>query len=186
MALQHPTATDYWRLAADDPEGRWELWDGDPREKPGVSWEHADAAAELARLLGNQLDRARFRVRVGGPRLLWRERSAFLPDVAVVPLAAGQDQRGKPGFLERYADPVPLVVEVWSVSTGDYDIAVKLAAYQARGDGEIWRLHPYERTLTRWVRQPDATYIESVHTGGIVELAALPGIGIDLDALFAE
>ena len=186
MALPKPTLPDYWTLATEDPDGRWELWDGDPREKPGMSWEHGDAIAELARVVGNQIDRARFRVRVDGPRLLWRGRTAFLPDVAVVPLEAGIDQRGKPGFLERYAIAVPLVVEVWSASTGGYDLDVKITAYKARGDAEIWRLHPYDRTLTRWVRQPDGAYAELVHTGGVIELAALPGVAIDLDELFAE
>jgi Uma2 family endonuclease len=185
MAMPKPTPPDYWTLAAEALDGRWELWDGDPREKPGMSWEHGDAGAELARLIGNQIDRSRFRVRVDGPRLLWRGRSAFLPDVAVVPLAAGADQRGRPDFLERYAVAVPLVVEVWSASTGDYDLAVKLAAYRARGDLEIWRLHPDDRTLTRWIRQDGGSYAELVHPGGVVELAALPGVRIDLDALFA-
>ena len=76
------------------------------------------------------------------------------------------------------------MVEVWSPSTGDYDVDAKLPVYQQRGDREIWRIHPYERTLTSWLRQPDGSYQETLHRGGIVALVALPGVTIDLDELF--
>ena len=50
---------------------------------------------------------------------------------------------------------------------------------------EIWRLHPYDKTLTTWRRQRDGSYAETVYTGGQVHPVALPGVTIDLDALFA-
>ena len=68
--------------------------------------------------------------------------------------------------LEVYDQPLPLVVEVWSRSTGDYDVEEKLAVYQQRGDLEIWRIHPYERTLTAWRRLPDGSYEETIHQRG--------------------
>ena len=86
--------------------------------------------------------------------------------------------------LEKYPEPLPLVVEVWSPSTGDYDVDEKLPEYQRRGDLEIWRLHPYERTLTRWIRQENGGYVTTVVTGGGVPLSAIPGASIDLDRLF--
>jgi len=82
-------------------------------------------------------------------------------------------------------EPLPLVVEVWSPSTGGYDARTKLPEYQRRGNAEIWFIHPYDRTLTAWQRQPDGSYRESLRRGGIVEPIALPGVRIDLDALFA-
>ena len=87
--------------------------------------------------------------------------------------------------LEAYTDPLPLVVEVWSPSTGDYDVETKLGEYRRRGDLEIWLLHPYSHSLTAWVRQPDGSYVEVHYTGGTVQPAALPGVTIDLDARFA-
>jgi Uma2 family endonuclease len=78
------------------------------------------------------------------------------------------------------------VVEIWSPSTGTYDIGEKLPDYQRRGDLEIWRIHPYERTVTAWRRQSDGTYAESVFRGRIARPVALPGVAVDLDALFAE
>ena len=79
---------------------------------------------------------------------------------------------------------MPLVVEVWSPSTGQSDIEEKLREYQQRGDLEIWRIHPYERTLTAWRRQPDGSYTETLYRGGIIEPAAIPNVRIDIDRLF--
>jgi Uma2 family endonuclease len=109
-----------------------------------------------------------------------------IPDVCVVPLhLVAQRRQDRPTALEIYEEPMPLVVEVWSPSTGEYDVDQKLKEYQQRGDLEIWRLHPYERTLTAWVRQPDGSYAETLYAGGVVRPAHLPGVAIDLDALFA-
>src|SRR3712207_8267863 len=55
-----------------------------------------------------------------------------------------------------------------------------------RGDLEIWRIHPYERTLTAWRRQPDGSYGEAVHTLGIIHPVALPNVAIDLAARSEE
>ena len=90
-----------------------------------------------------------------------------------------------PGVLGVYAEPLPLVVEVWSPNTGPYDLATKLDGYRARGDLEIWYIHPYDRTLTAWRRQPDGTYTESTYTAGMVPAVSLPGVSIDLEVLLA-
>ena len=80
--------------------------------------------------------------------------TVFMPDLMVVPAAYSEEIRDRP-VLAIFSDPLPLVVEVWSPSTGDYDVDAKVPVYQQRGDLEIWRIHPYERTLTAWRRQPD-------------------------------
>jgi Uma2 family endonuclease len=165
-------------------EGLWELHDGVLVEKPGMSWKHLDIVAQLVRHLGNQLDGTEYRVFAEGrTRIL--SATIFLPDVIVVPAAYGKDIAELP-VLAIFSKPLPLVVEVWSPSTGDYDVETKVPVYRQRGDAEIWRIHPYERTLTRWVRQPDGAYAESTHHGGVVTLAALPDVTIDLDRLFAS
>ena len=129
------------------------------------------------------IDPTRHELRVNSSLVRWSVRNSFIPDVAFLPREQVRTQEGT-GTLERYADPLPFVVEIWSPSSGGYDLDVKVTAYKARGDAEIWRLHPYQRTLTRWVRQPNGSYAEFVHTGGFIELHALPGVAIDLDALF--
>ncbi len=99
-------------------------------------------------------------------------------------MALTEPLQGRSDVLEVYSNALPLVVEIWSPSTSSYDIDEKLAGYQRRGDHEIWRLHPYERTLTGWRRQPDGTYAETVYEGGTVEPVGLPRVSIDLDGLF--
>lgn len=153
----------FQQLALEDPEGHWELYRGKPRRKPrrkpGMTFAHNHVEVWLAVQLGQQLDRRRFDVRSN----------------------AGHDRRD---VLEWYDAPLPLVVEIWSPSTGDYDVDTKLSEYPRRGDLEIWRIHPFDRTLTAWRRQPDGTYTESHYTSGVVKPVALPGVTIDLDTLF--
>ena len=176
----------YRRFALGDPQGQWELHGGQLREKPGMSVEHGDIMMHLVALLHNQLDRSEYRVRASHARLRRSADTYYVPDLAVVPAAIVQALLQHPGSLDAYADPLPLVIEIWSPWTGGYDINEKLPDYQRRGDLEIWRVHPYERTLTAWRRRPDGTYLESVYRGGIVHLELLPGVEINLDALFAS
>jgi len=87
-------------------------------------------------------------------------------------------------MLAIFSGPLPLVVEVWSSSTGDYDVDAKVPVYQQRGDLEIWRIHPYAPTLTSWQRQLDGSYQETVHRGGSVAPIGLPGVTSALNTLW--
>ncbi|MGI8643551.1 MAG: Uma2 family endonuclease [Thermomicrobiales bacterium] len=179
------SAATYERVALRDPDGQWELHHGQLREKPTMSFEHNDVMAVLPYQLHAQLDRLKYRILTNGGRLRVSERNYYIPDVTVVPTEMVRALRDRPGRLEMYADPLPLVVEIWSPSTGSYDIQEKLAGYQERGDLEIWRVHPYERTLTAWRRQPDGSYDETLYPRGTVESVSLPGVVIDLATLFS-
>ena len=83
------------------------------------------------------------------------------------------------------------MAEVWSPTTGHYDVATKLEGNRERGDLEIWFIHPYERTLTAWRRQPEGSYTEELYRGGGVPVFSCPqspgvpflGVTIDLDVL---
>ena len=172
------------RLALDDPEGHWEMYCGVPRRKPAMTFEHNDVAFDLAAMLANQLDRREYRVRSNAGHVRRPTRSYFIPDVFVIPRVAFEPKRGHPDQLEAYSEPLPLVVEIWSRSTGGFDLTDKLAEYQRRGDAEIRLIHPYERTLTAWRRRPDGGYDETVITEGILRPVALPGVAIDFAALF--
>jgi Uma2 family endonuclease len=174
---------EYRDIALNEPDRFWELWDGVLLEKPQMSMRHNRVAAYLGAALINQLDARDFVVSINGDRTRLSSRSYYIPDVIVIP-AAYQDQPGvDPWGLGAYAEPLPLVVEVWSPSTGHYDLGTKLQGYRERGDAEIWSIHPRMRTLTAWRRQPDGSYTETLYRGGIVPVVSLPGVTIDLDAL---
>lgn len=175
----------YIQLALEDPEGKWELVDGCPRKKPFMSWEHGHTARELTFMLNLQLDRTQWEVVHDSGKVRRNERNYFQPDLCVVPMELIRRTFTRPGMFEAYAEPLPLVVEVWSPSTGEYDVTDKLEDYKRRGDLEIWLIHPYRHTLSAWRRQPDGTDEETVFQGGTVRPAFLPNVTIDLDSLWA-
>lgn len=173
----------YERLAVEDPESTWELVCGRLRRKPDMTQEHNDVITLLAHYLQEQLPIVQFTVRANLSRTRLRAGSYYVPDIAVIPEELRRKQAGTRG-LETYDEPLPLVVEVWPPSTGEYDVTEKLAGYRERGDAEIWLIQPYERTLTAWRRGSDGSYEEARQTGGEITPLALPGVTIVLDSLF--
>jgi|SRR5215208_2091604 len=174
----------YERLALAEPDRKWELRDGIAREKPGMTFDHNWLEMKLGHMLMSQLNWSVFQVRVDAGRVRRPGATYIIPDVFVLPAEYTTPLRDRSDVLEVYDRPLPLVVEVWSRSTGDYDVEEKIAVYQQRGDLEIWRIHPYERTLTAWRRQLDGSYEQSVYHDDIISPASLPGVVIDLTALF--
>lgn len=174
----------YRRFALSDTIGQWELVRGQLREKPGMSVAHGAVVDRLLAFLYSQLDRREYRLRTIHARLRQSSDTYYVPDIVVIPAALEQALLERPSSLDAYPEPLPLVVEIWSPSTGNYDVSAKLPDYQQRGDLEIWYVHPYERTLTAWRRKPDGTYMETVYRGGMVIPESLPNMAIDLDTLF--
>lgn len=174
---------EYRDLALNEPQ--WELWNGQPREKPAMSVAHDNLAFRLGFLLQRQLDWNIFRINVNGGIARVDGSTFFIPDVVVIPVADQAALAGGPRAFNVISSPLPLVVEVWSPSTGAYDFERKLNAYRERGDAEIWFIHPYERTLAVWLRQPDGSYIETHFQDGVIPVSSLPGVAIDLDELLA-
>ncbi len=183
VVAHHISEQEYRELALNDPDHLWELWDGVPREKPLMSMKHDNVSFLLGYMLQSQLDWSTSRVNVNGGKARRSSRNYFIPDVVVIPAALQIPYEDDPRAFNAFAEPLPLVVEVWSRTTGAYDFATKLQAYRARGDAEIWFIHPYERTLTTWRRQPNGSYVEEAFRGGTVAVVSLPGVSIDLDAL---
>lgn len=174
------------QLALEDIEGKWELHRGRLYSKAGVmTAEHDDISMMLGVRLANALPRDQFRVRVFSGHIRRTEANYYIADVLVIPAAVERRQRGT-GKLESYDEPLPLIVEVWSRSTGQVDFKDKLPTYQQRRDQEIWLIHPYERMLTAWRRQSDDSYTETIYRGGTISPVALPGVRIDLDAFWEE
>lgn len=179
------TPETFERVALEDPDGRWELHCGRLRNKPGMTTRHNHTGRALGYLLLRQLPWDAYEVCVDTAYVRVSPTRTYIPDVLVVPRALLERmERDQPTRLEVYGDPLPLVVEVWSPSTGKEGRDEKVPGYQARGDAEIWLIHPGERTLRAWVRGSDGAYTERAYRGGIVRPAALPGVTIDLDELF--
>jgi Uma2 family endonuclease len=65
-------------------------------------------------------------------------------------------------------------------------VRTKLGEYQRRGDGEIWLVHPRERRVTVWRRDPGGAYAETIYTSGAISVTSLPGVTIDLNTLFED
>jgi Uma2 family endonuclease len=177
------TVQTFEQLALEDSETKWELVCGKLREKPGMTQEHNEVAWWLGYMLQTQLDRGQFHVRVDAGYARRSDENVFSPDVMVIPVDLMAALRGT-GKLEAYDAPLPFVAEVWSPSTGSYDVDTKFPEYRRRGDLEIWRLHPYEETVIAWRRQPDGSYSETHYASGDVEVASLPGVVIRLESLF--
>jgi Uma2 family endonuclease len=177
------TAKTYERIVLEDTDRQWELHCGRLVEKPPMTWEHNFTTRTLADELNAQLDRRVYVAVYNIGRVRRARESYFIPDVYVIPRET-QRRLFRRGRIESYPTPLPLVVEIWSRSTGDYDNTVKLSEYRRRGDLEIWLIHPYERTLVAWRLQPDGSYTETLFTEGTVEPVALPGVSIELAKLF--
>ena len=175
---------DYQRLALEDGDNIWELVCGELVKRPPMTTEHEEIGATLARRLIVQLDERDHSVRANSGRLRIPSGNYRIPDVVVIPRRFVELLRERPGTFEVYSEPMPLVVEVWSRSTGRFDVEDKLREYRERGDLEIWRIHPYERTLIAWVRQPDGGYSETLYREGAVRPAFLPDVEISLADLF--
>lgn len=179
------TAEEYERLVLAEPDQHWELECGHARRKPPMTWEHNQAGRRLAHRLWVQLGDDEWVVGHDDGRARWGDgQRYYIPDVFAVRKAVARQLFPRPGMVEAYREPLPLVVEVWSASTCDYDVDDKLPHYQERRDLEIWRLHPYHRTVTAWRLQPDGSYTETVYASGSIRPVALPNVIIDLDTLF--
>jgi Uma2 family endonuclease len=177
---------EYRELALNEPDRFWELWDGVPQEKPQMTMRHNAIAFRLGFFLQSQLDWSAYRVNVNGDRTRISSRSYYIPDVIVIPAAYQLAPEADPLALGAYDAPLPLVVEVWSPSTGQYDQTTKLAGYRARGELEVWFIHPVEGTLTAWRKQADGSYLDEIVRGGTVSATSLPNVTIDLDLLLGE
>lgn len=174
----------YLQVVREDPEGQWELDCGELRSKPAMTVEHGNVMIRVFRQLDRQLDEREYWVRPNIGRAVRSHGRCFVPDVLVVPAEQVRRLFPEPGMVELYPEPLPLVVEVWSPSTGEFDVTTKLDTYRQRGDLEVWFIHPYQRTLVAWRRRPDGAYDELTFTGGMVQPTFLPNVAIDLDALF--
>lgn len=176
---------EFEQLVLDDPDRPWEIIRGKLREKPAMSFAHNNGAMELGFFLRSALSRQDFLVSINLARLFNPMDTYVIPDVVVIPIPATARFRERPLSVEIYPDPVPLLAEFLSPSTGKYDVEGKLEAYQERGDREIWIFDPDHRFLTAWRRRDDGGYDSLIIREGTFSPIALPWVVISLDEVFA-
>jgi Uma2 family endonuclease len=185
MSVVNHMSEEEYREFALTAEGKlFELWDGVPRQKPPMNMMHGCVASYLGFGLANQLDRRVHRININGGRTRCSARTYYIPDVIVIPSVV--QELYDPDALGAYAEPLSLVVEVWSWTEEPYDFEAKLQAYRERGDEEIWYIHPFERTLISWQKQSNGSYREATFQGGRVPVISLPGVTIDFDELLDD
>lgn len=81
--------------------------------------------------------------------------------------------------------PPDLAVEIISPSSRQTDPTVKYRLYEQHGVKEYWLVDPEARTLRLFALR-DGRYVESQPKAGTLHSEVLPGLTVDLAALFAE
>lgn len=182
----HVSEQEYLQLALANPDKKWELVRGEPRRKPGLTTRHNRTSQWLGFELRMQINPDEYEVRTDNGQVRRPNGSYYIPDVMVVPMLFVRRMEAEhPNDLEVYDEPLPLIIEVWSPSTGNIDATTKLADYRACGDGEIWLVNRAGQTLTAWRRQPDGGYAQASYRDGTLSPVAFPHVAINLDALWA-
>ena len=169
-------------------EERWELIDGEAYDmSPAPSRWHQQISMELAKqiavfLTGKKCEvyHAPFDVRLPEADEDDSETMTVVqPDIAVICDPAKLDNRGCRGAPD-------FVVEILSPFTASKDQIEKLALYEKHGVKEYWIIHPTDNLLTAHLLGKDGKYgTPAIYEGkGSLEVATLPGLTVDLDAVF--
>jgi len=168
-----------WEALEEDDDR--ELVDGALVESEMVDVVHETVVSELVAVL-----RAYFKPRGGavfpaGLKFAISTRRGRIPDVS----AFLELPSRKPGAQRRPAD---LLVEIVSPTPADQrrDRIAKVADYAAFGAPNYWIVDPVARVLEIYELR-DGQYLRAGGAAdGVLEIAAFPGLSIDLDALWGE
>lgn len=162
---------------------RYEIIDGEPVVSPAPSLIHAEIVARLFVLIrefvlrhkpGGRVFTAPVDVRLSPPRIVE-------PDIIYV---SPERRRilANPALIEGAPD---LIVEVISPSNRPYDERVKFRIYAEAGVCEYWLADSERRTLTLLTLE-SGDYVALPLDGVIARSRLLPGLEVDVDALFTD
>ncbi len=174
------TVEDYYRMAEAGvlaPDARVELIEGEIIDMAPIGSEHGSVVDQLTRLLVTALaDRAIVRVQ-GAVRLSHITEPE--PDIAVLEARADFYRHQQPSGVDAL-----LIVEV-SDSTLRYDRDKKVPLYARHGVREAWIIDLPNARLLCYSSPVDGEYTRqtSVADPGLVSLAALPDVALDLSGL---
>ena len=174
---------EYYRMAEVGllaPDARVELIDGEIIDMAPIGTDHGSVVSDLTHLFVHAVGE-RAIVRIQNPVRLDRS-SEPQPDVAVL---APRDHR------YRHAHPAPadvlLLIEV-SDSTLRYDRDVKVPLYARHGIAEVWIVDLKNGELRTYRLPEGGSYADQKTTKqpGVMQIAALPGVSVDLAGILAE
>ena len=177
------TVEDYYRMAEVGilgPDDRVELIEGEIIDMPPIGELHAGTVTQLRYLLQRAVgDRAI--VFEQNPAILGQY-SAPQPDLALLEPRADFYKSALP----RPAD-ILLIVEV-ADSSLRYDREVKAGLYARHAIPEFWLIDVRGKRLTRYRDAASGPYARSDEPdlGCAVEIGRLPGVALDLAAVFAD
>ena len=171
LAEQFITAADY--LAQErQAETKSEYLNGRIYGMSGASEEHNTIVFNLARRIGNQLDKKPCRGYVNDMRVKVSPTGLYTyPDVVVV--------CGKPRFEDQHVDTLlnpTVIIEVLSDSTENYDRGEKFAHYRALPSLSDYLLVAQDQPrIEHYQRQPDGRWLYSATDGldAQVEIATI-------------
>ncbi len=168
-------------LQMPDDGNRYELIDGELYVSPPSSPRHQRLAYRLVRLLGDQVDPNAIGEIYFAPLIVkLSDRRVVQPDLLFI-----NRERLSIVTADGIEGPPDLVVEILSPSTRVTDEVLKGKLYADAGVPEYWLADPSEASLRIFVLI-DGDYQEVPHEGGSVRSYALPGLMIDVAALFCD
>jgi Uma2 family endonuclease len=168
-----------------DGDERYEIIDGDAYMMAPTSRIHQDISRALFGTLWNFLKGRRckvyaapFAVRLN-PLPDKSDNTVVEPDIVVVCDPSKLDERGCNG------DP-DLVIEILSPSSSRHDRIVKFQKYRDAGVRKYWIVDSDERILTVYTLKDGAYTAFPYGDTDTVQVAALPGLEIDLSSIFEQ
>jgi Uma2 family endonuclease len=170
-----------WEL---EPGERYELIEGEAYAMSAPSDMHQALVGELGRQFGNFFYARPCKVRVApyDVRLFYQEDgeddTVVQPDVVVL---CDEKKRGPEGCR----GAPDLVVEVLSPSNSITEMERKRILYRRAGVKEYWLVDPEAKTILVYTLSGHFYFEKLYETGDTVHSETLPGLSVELEALFA-
>jgi len=172
------TYDDY--AALPDEGKRYELIGGELWEMPSPSWNHQMVLSRLNKVLDRFVSARELGAVVFAPFDIRLSPNVVVqPDIVYV--STGRLASVAPQFLMGAPD---LLVEVLSPSTRDRDLGVKLRLYADARVREVWFADLEPPDLRILAMGDDGDYVPVPPVGGAVQSVVLPGLRVDIAALF--
>jgi len=182
MATQTRTWTvaELDELHQDQPGDRHEIIDGDVFVTPSPVPFHQSVSIEFSSELREVVRRGHLgRIYTAPIDVQFSERDRAVPDIAFV----SRECLGIVGPVRIDGAP-DLIVEILSPSTRRRDATTKRALYERYGVREYWLIDPIARTVTVYVLR-GGRYELLPHFDGVLRSVVLPGLAIEVAAVFA-